>query len=125
MRTIFGDAPIAVLVRDQKDRDFIQQFNQQLVAANRPEILMAESVEEAQAFMHEETARLRASGVTSVKVKALVAASEPMAVALKERIPDTMFVTDAIFGSFLNQAGMGVSRLVADIQAQFAFRKSA
>lgn len=125
MRTIFGDAPIAVLVRDQKDRDFIQKFNLQLAAANRQPILMADGVEEAQAFMRAETVRLQALGVTSVKIKGLVAASEPMAVALKEKIPDTMFVTDAMFGNFLSQAGIGIGRLVADIQAQFAFRKSA
>jgi glucose-6-phosphate isomerase len=125
MRTIFGDVPIAVLVRDQKDRDFITRFNQELVRANRLEVFTADSVEAAQAFMHREAVRLRASGVTSVKAKALVAASEPMAVTLKERIPDTMFVTDAIFANFLNQAGMAISKLVTAIQAQFAIRKSA
>ncbi|MDD5226873.1 MAG: hypothetical protein PHV97_06815 [Candidatus Omnitrophica bacterium] len=125
MRTIFGDVPVAVLARNQADRDFIVKFNGQLARTNRLNILMANSVEEAQRLMNQETKRLRALGVTSVKVKVLVTAGDPLAMVLKEKIPDMMLVTDVMLGNFLNHAGAGIARLVADIQAQFAIGKAA
>jgi hypothetical protein len=125
MRTIFGDAPMVVLTRNQADRDFLEKFNKQLSGAKRPEILVARGLGEAQGFVKQETKRLRTSGVISVKVKALVAAGDPLAMVLKEKIPDMMLVTDVMFGKFLNQAGVGISKLVSDIQAQFAIGKSA
>jgi hypothetical protein len=121
MRTIFGDAPVVVLTRNHKDREFIVSLNTQLLEADRPTILMASDIAEAQRLMRREGKRLHAS----IKIKALVAASESMVVALKAKIPDTMLVTDSMFRSFLNQAGVGISKLVSDIQAQFAIGKSA
>ena len=123
MRPFFGDAPVVVLVRDAQDREAITRFNLQLAKANRTGILMASTVEEAQSILKQEAMRLRKTGIVSLKIKALVDASESMAIALKEKIRDTMFITSQAFENLVSRTG--ISRLVADFKAQFALAKSA
>ena len=123
MRPFFGDAPVVVLVRNAEDRTAIAKFNAQLALASRTEIFMADTVEEAQDILNRELAKLGKAGLVSLKVKALVDASEPIAIALKEKIRDTMVTTSQAFQNFLGNAG--ISRLVADFRAQFAVSKAA
>jgi hypothetical protein len=99
-------------------------LNAKLVQANRPEILMTESAEDAIRIMEKQAAVSR----NATKIKALVDASEkkdPLALALLERLPDTVIVTTEAFRSFMNYAGGEVAKLINSVQAQFAISRAA
>jgi hypothetical protein len=124
VRTVFGDTPAVVVVRNEKDKNFVNELNQKLAAVNRPAIFTAGSAEDAIRLIEEQVARRQ----PGTKIKALVDASEikePVAAALIERLSDTMIVTQGIFQSFLNYAGNEVTKLINLVQAQFAVSRAA
>jgi|GEM_PF-612491 len=125
MRTVFGDMPVVVLVRNDKDRVFINNLNGQLSRANRPDILMADTLAQAKTLMDKEAAKLRGGKVSSFNMKAMVFSSEPLATLLREQIPDITFVTPKMFKNFLSLAGERINSLVQEVQAQFALARSA
>jgi len=124
VRAVFGDAAMAVLVRNDEDRAKLAKVNAELAKAGRPEILKADDFNEVKAFMAAE--KVRQSGIgRELRFKAIVDANDPMAIALKEMIPDVAWVNDGNFGSFLFQAGDAITKIMADFQRNFAVRKSA
>jgi hypothetical protein len=125
MRSLFGDIPIVVLVRNAADRGFLETLNIQLAKTHRPQILPADTLDEARKLLDTEAARLRSTGGLSLNLKALAFASEPLATALKEQLPDTMLVTSKMFKNFLNLAGERINTLIAEVRAQFAMARSA
>ncbi len=104
-----------------KEIQFVENLNLQFKRAGRKqaEIFLAETPEQALQY-------LRANKAT--RLKALFDESEksdPLAVALKNQLPDIQFVNNAEFQSFLGYAGTEIQKLVANVQGQFAIRKSA
>ncbi|MFA7254996.1 MAG: UTP--glucose-1-phosphate uridylyltransferase [Candidatus Omnitrophota bacterium] len=124
MRAVFGDASMVVLVRNDEDRAKLAKMNAELAKAGRPEILQAEDSNGVKAFMAQEKVRQRGIG-RNLRFKAIVDVNDPMAIALKEMIPDFVWVNDGNFGSFMFQAGEAIRMLVADFQKNFALAKSA
>ena len=125
MRSLFGDIPIVVLVRNAADRGFLETLNIQLAKTHRPQILTADTLDEERKLLDTEAASLRSTGGLSLNLKALAFASEPLATALKEQLPDTMLVTSKMFKNFLNLAGERINTLIAEVRAQFAMARSA
>ena len=124
MRAVFGDASMVVLVRNDEDRAKLAKVNSELAKAGRTQILAADDSDGVKAFMAAE--KVRQSGIgRNLRFKAIADASDPMAIALKEMIPDFVWVNDGNFGSFMFQAGEAIRMLVADFQKNFALAKSA
>jgi len=124
LRAIFGDAPMMVLVRNDEDRAKLAKVNFELVKAGRTEILKADDTSGVRTFMAEEKVRQRGAG-RELRFKAIVDANDSMAIALKEMIPDFVWVNDANFGSFMFQAGEAIQTLVANFQRNYVLGKSA
>lgn len=103
MRKVVGDAPIAVLVRNDGDRKFIDQINVKLSQAGRPVIYSATTVREADQF-------LRKTVRGKMTVKPMVYSDEKNAQAdfLLQQYGDAVItVTPRMFKNFLNLAGVG------------------
>ncbi|MDD3294449.1 MAG: hypothetical protein PHG20_07160 [Geobacteraceae bacterium] len=120
-RTVLGDVPLAVIVpiNSGKEIAFIKDLNAKLAKANRPEIFLAHTAEAALRYLRSRRAtRLKALFDVSEK-------NDPLAVALRNQLPEIAFVNDEMFRSFIGYAGAEVERLVAEIQARFAFARAA
>jgi hypothetical protein len=112
VRKVFGDIPLVVLTRDNgKDAAFLEKINAELVKANRPPILTASDLNAARS-------QLRKGRTAPLNLKAMVFATEPSAVMLKEQLKDdAILVTSRMFQNFLNLAG--VTKLVERMQAEY------
>jgi hypothetical protein len=117
VRTILGDAPVAVIVRDAKDRAFVEQFNKGLAADKR--ILIAPEADLTAIRM-----ALRKQIKTGhMDLKALLYGAE----TLKDQLSDITVqrITSQMFQNFLRLAGDQVNAIVQEVQAQFALARSA
>jgi hypothetical protein len=118
-RTVLGDIPLAVIVQNQKEQAFLNDLNSKLIQANRPGIFAAKSPEEAVRYLRSKKAtRLKALFDESEK-------NDSLAISLRNQLSDMMFVNDAEFQGFMNYAGMEIAKLVGEVQARFAFARSA
>jgi hypothetical protein len=113
MRKIVGDAPVAVLVRDDTDRKFLGQINITLRQANRPLIFPAATLEEAAQF-------LGRSVRGKMNIKPMVSSGEKNVQAgllLQQYGNAVITVTPKMYQSFLNLAG--VSEVITRLREEY------
>jgi len=111
VRTILGDAPVAVIARDASDRAFIEQFNAGLAADKRIIIASETDLLGVMAALRKQVKSER------MNLKALLYGAE----TLKDQLSDITVqrVLPQMFQRFLNLAGVGVSQMVNAMQAQY------
>jgi hypothetical protein len=124
-----GDIPIVVLTeKGSADRVFLEEkINRQLRQAGRLPILTSVDLDEALKLLNtdQDAAAIR----TLLDLKAMVfdGAHNPQATLLAERLKKNIITIDQkMFRIFLNLAGLGISKLVEQMQAEYlATAKSA
>jgi len=116
-RSVLGDAPVAVIVRDAKDRAFIEQFNASLALDRRIIPALGTDLTAARSALRKQVK------TESMALKALLYGAE----TLKDQLSDITVqrITPRMFQNFLSLAGEQISSLVAEVQAQFATERSA
>jgi hypothetical protein len=124
IRTVFGDSPAVVVIRNDKDRAFVENFNRRLVEAKRPVILIAEDIGDARQKLREFVTHRGGVRAAAFTYQGIVNTTEPLAEALKETLRDqVVLVTPQIFERFAEVAGL--ESLVEELRAQFQISKSA
>ena len=128
IRNVFGAIPVVVLSeKGSTDRVFLEKINQQLRQANRPTILSAANLDEARELLatDREAAPIRDSW--NLKAMVFAGAHNPQTALLAEELKENIVTIDQkMFRNFLNLAGLGVSKFVEQMQAEyFATAKSA
>ncbi|MBU9888272.1 MAG: glycogen/starch/alpha-glucan phosphorylase [Candidatus Omnitrophica bacterium] len=109
MRKVAGDVPVAVLVRDDADRRFLDQINSELEAGNRPLIFAAGTLREAAQYL-----RRAVRGKMNIKPMVYAGENNPQADLLLQQYGDAVItVTQGMFRNFLSLAGISetVTRL--------------
>ena len=111
VRTILGDAPVAVIARDASDRAFIEQFNAGLAEDKRIIIASETDLLGVMAALRKQVKTER------MNLKALLYGAE----TLKDQLSDITVqrILPQMFRRFLNLAGAGVSQMVNAMQAQY------
>jgi len=117
VKDILGDAPVAVIARDAKDRAFVDQFNAGL-APDRQIIIASETD-----LKNVRIALRKQVKTDRMNLKALLYGAE----TLKDPLSDITVqrITPRMFQNFLSLAGERVSSLVTEIQARFEVLHSA
>ena len=117
IRKILGDVPVAVLVRNNTDRVFLEEINTQLRLANRPLLLPAGNLDEARRLLGKEVqGRNLGSGALNIKAMVYFGEKSLQAAELLKTYGDAI-VTPERFQRFLNVAG--VSEIVTQMRDQY------
>ncbi|HQB93695.1 MAG TPA: PEP/pyruvate-binding domain-containing protein [Candidatus Omnitrophota bacterium] len=121
IRNVFGNIRTVVLTEDPADLGFLEKINARLRQANRPPILPAADLDEATRKLLDADRETGARG-TSLNLKAMIfaGANNPQAALLAEQLKDNVVTIDQkMFRNFLNLAGLGVSQMVEQMQAEY------
>ncbi|MFH1209096.1 MAG: glycogen/starch synthase [Candidatus Omnitrophota bacterium] len=113
MRKIVGDSPVAVLVRNDTDRKFLDQINSRLRQANQPLIFPAATPEEAAQF-------LGRSVRGTMNIKPMVSSGEKSVQAgllLQQYGNAVITVTPKMYQNFLNLTG--VSEVITRLRDEY------
>jgi len=113
MRKIVGDAPVAVLVRNDADRKFLARINLKLGQAHRPLIFPAATLPEAAQF-------LKRAVRGKMNIKPMVYSGEKNAQAdllLQQYGNAVITVTPGMYKSFLNLTG--VSEVITRLRDEY------
>jgi len=124
VRTVFGDAPAVVIVRNPREEAFVKQFNEKLTKENRSVILIAHDIAEAQSKLRDWINHLGGVKPGAFTPWGVVKSTEPLAVPLKQALRDNLtIVTTDLFNRFTEISGL--DSLVSELRAQFHFAQSA
>jgi 6-phosphogluconolactonase/glucosamine-6-phosphate isomerase/deaminase/phosphomannomutase len=118
--TVFGNNPVAVIVRTQNDFDFVEAFNRE----HGTDILAAGSVKEAQQKLRKGLADRGGTRLGGFVFHGIAAPGEVNADALRNAFPNQVtLMTPGLFERFAEAAG--VETLVAELKARFYLARSA
>ena len=107
MRKIVGDTPVAVLVRNDTDRKFLDQINIKLRQANRPVIFAAATLIEAKGLLKNSRPDKEAHAVINIKPMISSTEQNQAAVLLLDQYKEAVItVTPQMFKNLLNLAGV-------------------
>ena len=94
MRTVFGDSPAAVIVRNPKEESFVRDYNEKLKKENRPAVLVAHDINEAQARLKDWVGHLGGTHPGAYTPWGVVKSTEPLAESLKQAAQGQPYARD-------------------------------
>jgi|GEM_PF-591558 len=113
MRKIAGDVPIAVLVRNDTDRRFLDRINGELSQANRTVIFQAGTLDGARRYL-----RKTVRGKMNIKPMVFSGEKNLQADLLAQQYGDAVItVTPKMYKSFLNL--VGVSEIITKLRNEY------